>query len=78
MLQIQAKSCWRSLPLTRSRIISTLKLRVGCKRGPITNDGCTVTKSVAFSFAKFQAASSAKVFESAYQAWERTQIHISK
>lgn len=37
-----------------------------CKRSPTTTSGCKVTKSIPFSFANFQAASSASVFESGY------------
>ena len=50
-------------------------LRVGCKRGPVTSPGCRVTKSIPFSFAYFQAASSAKIFETKYQSWKRKTEH---
>lgn len=55
----------------RFRITSTEKLRFGCNGGPSTNPGCIVTKSISFSFENLQAASSAKVFESAYQFWKK-------
>lgn len=52
----------------RFRNISELRLRPGCRRGPITSPGCKVTISMPFSFAKFHAASSANVFDSTYHS----------
>lgn len=53
------------IPFTISfKTISTERLRVGCKRGPMTNPGFIATKSIPFSCENFQATSSAKIFES--------------
>ena len=46
-----------------------LSLSDGCKSGPITTAGLRAIMSMLFSFANFQAASSAKVLESVYQIW---------
>ena len=54
------------LPFIRFKIGSTLPLSSGCKRGPATIVGLIATMSMLFSFTNFQAAASAKVFESVY------------
>lgn len=65
---------WR-VPFIWFRSISTVILRVGCKGGPIVHPGCIVTKLIPFSSANFQAASSANVFERAYQRWKEQKVN---
>ncbi|KAF4356704.1 hypothetical protein F8388_010926 [Cannabis sativa] len=49
-----------------------IMLRVDCKAGPITTPGFIVTKSIPFSFANFQAPSSAKKLVSENQVSSAT------
>lgn len=60
----------KRLPFMMSRMICIETLTVDCNKGPITNPGCNVTKSIPFSFANSQAAFSAKVLEGWYQYWK--------
>lgn len=57
------------IPFITFNIAAALAFSVGCNRGPITIAGLMVTMSIPFSFTKFQAASSAKLFDSGYQSW---------
>lgn len=66
------------LPLITFKTAAALVLSVGCNRGPITIAGLIVTMSIPFSFTNFQAASSAKVFESTYHSWRKLREHKKK
>lgn len=59
----------RASPFIKFKISAALVLRLGCRRGPITIAGFIVTMSIPLSFANFQAASSANVFERTYHSW---------
>lgn len=58
----------------RSRNNAFEKLRVGCKIGPITIVGCNTTKSIPFSPAYFQAASSARIFDKTYHCYSNQNL----
>lgn len=59
------------LPSINFRIAAELVLSVGCKRGPTTIPGFIVIRLMPCSFENFQAASSAKVFESTYHSLKK-------
>ena len=67
-----------TIPFIKFKTIAALVLSVGCKRGPITIAGLIVTMSIPFSFANFQAFSSANVFESEYHCWKTIQQDTQK
>ncbi|GLT67567.1 hypothetical protein SLA2020_398640 [Shorea laevis] len=58
--------------------LSTEKLIVGCKIGPITAPGFNTTQSIPFSVANLQAASSAYVLERLYQNLDISQKSASE
>lgn len=60
-------SCRSQLPVFINLIKpSQLRLRVGCKKGPMTRPGIIATNSKPFSSENFLAAASARVFERGY------------
>jgi len=59
-------------PLISFNNTATLAFSVGCNMGPITLPGFKATMSIPFSLENRQAASSAKVFETAYHICHST------